>query len=795
MTTQIKNLKNSQKLDVVFVLDSTGSMHSWIERSKKTICFIATSLEKQGIDARFIVVAYKDVCDRHCDLHVGDGVDGNLCPVECPNSEWIQISDLTKNPEIIKKFLETVYASGGGDMPEDMFGAIQAIKTLSLRDDAKKVAVVISDAPPHGKEFCNDYDNTPTYPLPYKGSEDPKDIASYLIRENIEIFMLYVADNVLEKTTDFLRKMGVSVRTTSLTKDPWKFSLILQDNLAYVASDVASEGKEDEDLIDGTGDSLCNAFFQIRRGLPRDKLQSLLEYCFKNGMKDAVRLALYCRDRTGDIKEKDLGRNAFDILKEFDPSFVSKYLKEFVQVGCVNDLLHLSAKANKKNRDKTHPELIFFAVAAMNCYLKYINTDEGQKIIKSLPKNRQERHIRLQKCLNTFVFTRLKEDEHIGIPPYFLYKWLPKFTKSKGKKGRKKMKWECNFKFASIIANLMFLHPEEAGLKNALDTLPIHIHSRQIIQFISEGKKENPEKEALYRELYSFLRELCETLPVEVHMCARDWEEKVDPAKATAGAQLKYKKAFAKKLPEKLKEAITNRKIKATTLQGHQMVSHFIHQIMSKKVNEEQHQTLENDLVNSQWDAYFKENEITSEKKIKISFQLDCSGSMLEGTPEPLTLAITLFLLSGLKRFISFSQPGWCNVEGTTLGEQVASILGHHAGVNGDIPGGLKLVMEQKEQPVVHFVLTDGKYPRMNIKEAIDIRNKLNKGPLTQVVILNLRTGDDELLFRRPSALGGEGFYIISGHSPVLIKLFTSGKGTLEDKVRKLLRDKYPLKD
>ena len=777
---------NNQQLDVIFTLDTTGSMGSWINRSKKTIGKISDKIGTNNVDVRFNVIGYKDVCNRRCDTH------REHCPLECKDSKWVQISGFKKNSADIVDFLTTVTASGGGDCPEDLFGALQLATLEPWRDTAKRVVVVISDAPPHGKQFSDSCSDTPDYPLPYEGAKVPKDIAGDLYRNKIQVFMLYVVSNTLEKTAEFLEENKIDTRVSSMIGEPWKFSLIISDDLTCMAMDV---GDYEKLLIDGLDGPLSSTFFQLRRGLSVETLQPLIQSCFKSGMKDAMRLVLYIRDRTGDIKEKDLGRNAFWILRELDQAFASKYYKEFVNdVGCVNDLLHIAAKADEKDGRSEHRELLFMAVATMQCYLKNVDTEEGKSILTDMSAKKRQRHYRLRKCLNKSSLSRVTNTSNIDLPPYFIYKWLPKFGFTKKKNGTKrKKKWERENKFATRLSKLMFVHQDEAKLEDAVDSLPLTIPSRQIINFLNLPKRDNPEREAMYREIYSFLGKLCDNLPIEVPMCAGDWENGVDPSKATSGAQKKYKKCFSKRLPEKLEKTIKEGKVKATTLQGHEMISHFISKIMSKTTGEDCYSSLEDDFVNAQWKTYAEKNELKNDTG--FSFQLDCTGSMLSGTPMPMAVAFSLFLLSREESFISFEKPGWCSIKGDTLEQKVSSILTHNAGVHGDVAGGLELAMSRETQPSVHFVLTDGRYPRMNLQKAVEVRNRLNKGELTRVVILNLRTNDEKLLMRKPNILGGEGFYVVSGHSPALIKLFSSGTGTIEDQVRKMLREKYPLNE
>ena len=778
------NIKN--KLDVIYTLDTTASMRSWIERSKKTISYISNCLSNQNVDVRFNVIAYKDVCDRSCEIH------NSNCPVSCKESKWVQISGFTKDTDKIITFLKSISDSGGGDTPEDLFGAFQLAITQPWRENAKKVIIVISDAPPHGIEFSNLKSNTPDYPLPYNGSKLPVEIANDLKINNIQVFILFIEINTLEKTATFLEKNEIITKVSSIIGEPWKFSLVIQDDLTCIAMDV---GNDDEILVEDIDCPISSTFFQLRRGLSEEKLKPLIENCFKYAMKDTMRLVLYIRDRKGDIKEKDLGRNAFWILRELDPAFVSKYYKEFISdVGCVNDLLHIASRADKVEGKIEHRELLYMAVATIHCYLKYIDTDQGKSILNSLSPQKRQRHYRLKECINKSFLYRLSNTDNIELSPYFIYKWLPKFGSSKRKNGTKRLKkWERENKFATRLSKLMFINMYDAKLNSLLDKLPIDIPSREIINFINIPKKDNPEREALYREMFSFMRELCETLPIEVPMCARDWKDGVEPSKATSGAQKKYKKCFIRRIPEKLEKTISDRKVKATTLQGHEIVSHFISTIMCEIIGENKTSYLENNFVNEQWNIYFEKNKLN--ENLNLSFQIDCTGSMLGGTPMPLALALSLFLLSGKNKYISFESPEWLEVDGKSLSEKVSSFLSHKKGIHGDIAKGLELAMSQEVQPSVHFVLTDGRYPRMNLQNAINIRNKLNKGDLTRVVILNLRTEDDRLLLRKPNVIGGEEFYVISGHSPSLIKLFSSGTGTIENQVRKMLRDKFPLSE
>ena len=50
----------------------------------------------------------------------------------------------------MKGWLEGCSAQGGGDAPEAVADALHELVKLSWRPDSSRVAVLISDAPPHG---------------------------------------------------------------------------------------------------------------------------------------------------------------------------------------------------------------------------------------------------------------------------------------------------------------------------------------------------------------------------------------------------------------------------------------------------------------------------------------------------------------------------------------------------------------------------------------------------------------------------------------------------------------------
>lgn len=101
-----KVMSRGKSLDVMFIIDCTGSMYSWIEASKKEIKSIIECVRNQhfGIQIRVSVVAYRDICD-------GDMVS--------------EVFPFSENIEAAKKFISNLDATGGGDGPEDVAGGFE----------------------------------------------------------------------------------------------------------------------------------------------------------------------------------------------------------------------------------------------------------------------------------------------------------------------------------------------------------------------------------------------------------------------------------------------------------------------------------------------------------------------------------------------------------------------------------------------------------------------------------------------------------------------------------------------
>ncbi|HUW14360.1 MAG TPA: vWA domain-containing protein [Anaerolineae bacterium] len=123
-----------RRLDVVFAIDTTGSMGPSIAEVKKRLIGFAHALAQAEVrpSVALGVVAYRD--------H----------PPE--DSTYVtQVYPLTEKVEVCQRNINSLTAFGGGDGPEAVLdGLHDALNAIEWREYAHKVVLLVGDAPPHG---------------------------------------------------------------------------------------------------------------------------------------------------------------------------------------------------------------------------------------------------------------------------------------------------------------------------------------------------------------------------------------------------------------------------------------------------------------------------------------------------------------------------------------------------------------------------------------------------------------------------------------------------------------------
>lgn len=120
-------------IDVVFVIDATGSM-VWVHRTvRQRMQQLAHYVRGLVPLARFGIIAYRDYND----------------------TDFVTlISQPSFDIEKARGFMSGIDALGGGDHPEAVTQALRDVETaVGWRSGAQRVVIIIGDAPPHAREL------------------------------------------------------------------------------------------------------------------------------------------------------------------------------------------------------------------------------------------------------------------------------------------------------------------------------------------------------------------------------------------------------------------------------------------------------------------------------------------------------------------------------------------------------------------------------------------------------------------------------------------------------------------
>ncbi len=122
------------KLDLAFVIDTTGSMSGDIDRVKKDMTQYLNDLKENGlVNYRIAIVDYRDFNSR-----TGSSAD---YPYK------VQL-DFTNDYDLILSAINSLSLGDGGDWEETICSAlIDGLSELNWRDGAGKAAILMGDAP------------------------------------------------------------------------------------------------------------------------------------------------------------------------------------------------------------------------------------------------------------------------------------------------------------------------------------------------------------------------------------------------------------------------------------------------------------------------------------------------------------------------------------------------------------------------------------------------------------------------------------------------------------------------
>jgi Mg-chelatase subunit ChlD len=218
-----ENKESDRPVDILFLQDTTGSQGPYINSARKAICDIcdkisaSADIKKELI--RFGLIAFRDHPPQDMSY-----VTKNF--------------GFTDNISTMQANLNRLTATGGGDGPEAQTAALAAALDMEWVDNAVKMVVLITDAPPHG--IGEDGDGFTKSP----DQNDPLEIARQMAERGITLFVIACepALSRYKNAVDFYTAL------TQLTSGKM-FSLMMADKLGDYIVGTAIETIETEKLI------------------------------------------------------------------------------------------------------------------------------------------------------------------------------------------------------------------------------------------------------------------------------------------------------------------------------------------------------------------------------------------------------------------------------------------------------------------------------------------------------------------------------------------------------------------
>lgn len=129
MKTVHTSVPKDKPVDLVFVVDTTGSMQDDIDAVRKKMKEITRELSKRNPGFRVGVNAYRDQDDKY------------------ESKTFLKLSD---DEDAIFKAMNQLKADGGGDVREHVYAGLDtALRDQPWRDGTSHHIILIGDAPPH----------------------------------------------------------------------------------------------------------------------------------------------------------------------------------------------------------------------------------------------------------------------------------------------------------------------------------------------------------------------------------------------------------------------------------------------------------------------------------------------------------------------------------------------------------------------------------------------------------------------------------------------------------------------
>ena len=176
-----KKVNEVVSLDLVFIMDITGSMESYLDFAKEKILNIINKITKDStVSVNLGFVGYRDYHDSKV--------------------KYLIYPELTNKHEKVKEFISSAKADGGKDC-EDMGGGLQSALNYNWTSNTR-FAILIADAPCHGEQYhgVKKFDSKPKGDPKYKIDQLVKTFAE----KNIYLMCLNITELTVKLYNNFV---------------------------------------------------------------------------------------------------------------------------------------------------------------------------------------------------------------------------------------------------------------------------------------------------------------------------------------------------------------------------------------------------------------------------------------------------------------------------------------------------------------------------------------------------------------------------------------------------------------
>ena len=185
----IEKAKDQTRMDLLFIMDITNSMDYYLNQVKQYILKMIEDIQIEcaGSEINLGFIGYRDFIDLDFE------------------EDYIDL-EFTTDYESIRKRIEYVTASGGGDIPEDLCGALELGKNKKWSGNTR-FAILVTDSPCHGIKYHNlTGDQRDNYPDGDREGRNIEDFIKFFSEEKISLYCLKI-NNTTDKMFDIFEKV------------------------------------------------------------------------------------------------------------------------------------------------------------------------------------------------------------------------------------------------------------------------------------------------------------------------------------------------------------------------------------------------------------------------------------------------------------------------------------------------------------------------------------------------------------------------------------------------------------